>query len=79
MQLGNRYKDKITGFKGVATGYVKYISGCNQVLLAPPAGKDGGLIESQWIDEQRLDIMVGDAITPKNDVSPGFDRMAPKR
>ncbi len=77
--LGRTYKDKITGFKGVATGFAAYISGCNQVLLAPPAGQDGGIIESQWYDEQRL-IQVGKKIiTLDNTKTPGFDKAAPKR
>ena len=31
--LGHQVEDIITGFKGTATGYVKYLSGCNQVLI----------------------------------------------
>lgn len=41
IQLGHSYRDKITGFAGVATGYVRYITGCNQALIAPKAGADG--------------------------------------
>ncbi len=33
--LGNTYADKITGFKGVATGHCEYITGCAQTLLQP--------------------------------------------
>ena len=38
--LGATYRDVITGFSGVATGYVKYLTGCNQVLIQPEA-RDG--------------------------------------
>ena len=78
IQLGRTYKDKITGFKGIATGFVTYISGCNQAMLAPLA-KDGAFVESQWFDEQRL-ISVGDKIVSlDNGKTPGFDKAAPKR
>jgi hypothetical protein len=79
IELGKKYKDKITGFGGVATGYVTYISGCNQVLLAPKIGKDGALKESCWIDEQRLICQGENVIELENKKSPGFDRAAPVR
>ncbi len=28
IELGRTYKDRITGFKGVATGFVEYLTGC---------------------------------------------------
>ncbi len=78
-KLGKKYKDKITGFEGVATGYVEYISGCNQLLLAPPVGSDGTLRDSQWFDEQRLKALYADRIVLDNGNTPGCDRAAPKR
>jgi hypothetical protein len=77
-ELGRKYKDKITGFEGVATGTVQYISGFNQVLLAP-ASTDGTLKDSHWIDEQRLELLEGEAIRLDNGDNPGCDRAAPIR
>ena len=79
IELGGKYKDKITGFTGVATGYVKYISGCNQALLAPKVGKDGDFVETQWFDEQRLVPMKAKTISLDNEKPPGFGKAAPKR
>lgn len=79
IELGREYRDKITGFKGVATGYVQYITGCNQALLAPQVGQDGALRDSQWFDEQRLDETGERTIVLSNGTSPGFDKAAPKR
>ena len=77
--LGTTYVDRITGFSGVATGHVVYLSGCNQTLLVPPA-VDNVLKEAQWFDDQRL---VRDSskvrIELANGTTPGFDKMAPKR
>lgn len=80
IKLGKTYQDKITRFRGVATGYVQYISGCNQVLLAPKVGADGALNDAHWFDEQRLDV-IGSAelIVLDNGKTPGFDKPAPKR
>jgi len=78
--LGKTLKDRITGFQGVATGYVSYLTGCNQVLLAPKVKEDGTLPDSSWFDEQRLEVVEGiAAITLDNGESPGADRPAPRR
>ena len=55
IELGRTYKDKITGFTGVATGIVSYITGCDQVLLTPKA-KGGEHKSGQWADVNRLSV-----------------------
>ncbi len=78
--LGFTYKDRITGFQGIATGYVEYLTGCNQVLLAPPIGSDGKPQEAHWFDVQRLALVEGVAqIVLENGLTPGCDAPAPKR
>jgi hypothetical protein len=80
VQLGITVKDKITGFTGVVTGFVVYISGCNQALVVPKAKADGSLSDAQWFDEQRLDIDSSVApIVLDNAKTPGSDMPAPKR
>lgn len=77
--LGNTYKDKITGFIGIATGYVEYISGCNQVLIAPES-KDGTSVpDASWFDVQRLVQQDVPTLVLDNGTTPGCDRQAPKR
>lgn len=77
--LGHKYKDRITGFSGIATGHVNYISGCNQTLLAPSTAPDGDLRASQWFDDQRLEQQDGEPIRLDNGSTPGCDRAAPRR
>lgn len=79
ISLGRKYKDKITGFKGVATGHVEYISGCNQTLLVPKASKEGSLREAEWFDDQRLEATGSEVIRLDNAATPGCDKAAPKR
>lgn len=76
--LGYKGKDRITGFEGIVTGYVQYVTGCNQLLLAPKVGKDGSAKEAQWFDQQRV-VLSGKPIALDNGKSPGFDKAAPKR
>lgn len=80
--LGKHYQDKITGFSGVAVGYVQYISGCHQGLIAPQVKESGELNEAHWFDEQRLEVMRGkeDAIIRlDNGRQRGADKAPPKR
>lgn len=79
--LGRKYRDKISGFTGVATGYVNYITGCNQALLGPKAKDDGTLPQSHWFDEQRLEDVTepGGQVVLDNGDAPGFDLPAPIR
>lgn len=77
--------DSLTGFKGTITGHVRFISGCNQLLLTPTVTADGSIRSPEWFDEQR--VAVGDAdqrVVLDNAATPGHDRMptpsqAPKR
>jgi hypothetical protein len=79
-KLGATYTDKITGFSGVATGYVQYLTGCNQVLIQPRVDSEGRTRDSSWFDEQRLDIDTRhDVIVLNNGNNPGSDKQAPKR
>jgi hypothetical protein len=79
IKLGAEYKDKITDFIGVATGYVQYITGCNQVLLTPKVGKDGDKKNGEWVDEQRLERFGDKVIILDNGRATGFDMAAPDR
>ena len=77
-ELGHTVSDKITGFRGVALGKVFYLTGCNQVLVSPPIDKDGKKRESEWFDEQRLDIDETIKRISLNNYNNGFDAPAPK-
>jgi len=77
--LGTTVKDKITGFTGVVTGFVTYISGCNQALVTPKTGKDGSMRDAHWFDEQRLVVLKAARVVLDNGNTPGADIPAPVR
>lgn len=55
VRIGDRVRDRINGFSGVATGRTEYLNGCRQFLVKPDKLKeDGGTIDGLWIDEQNL-------------------------
>lgn len=78
--LGNTYRDKVTGFIGVATGHVVYLTGCSQLLLNPPCDVNGNIRKSHWFDEQRCELLANtERIIVDNSEFQGCDREAPKR
>ncbi len=77
--LGLTMTDKITGVTGVVIAVTEYLTGCNQLLIQPPAGDSGVYVDCIWIDEQRLDnIATRKRVTLENEKTPGFGPQAPK-
>ena len=82
VELGATYRDMITGFTGIATGRVEYITGCNQVLLAPKTDKTNKLSGSEWIDLERLVKQKGRVLrlpSARTEAPKGGDRLPPRR
>lgn len=79
--MGRRGRDRITQFEGVITGYVSYISGCNQVVLQPKVDKDGKVQDPHWYDEQRIEFLDEPAnkVRLNNEKGAGFDAPPPNR
>jgi hypothetical protein len=53
--LGQKAKDKITGFEGILIAHVRYLTGCDQYALVPPA-ENGEVKSAQYFDEGRIEI-----------------------
>ena len=56
IELGQKGRDKISGFEGIITGRATYLYGCDQYVLAPPVDKEGKMPDSCWFDEGRIEI-----------------------
>lgn len=79
IELGEEYFDRITGFKGLAIGHCRYLTGCHQTLLAPPVKDSGDFTESHWFDDQRLEKTGKRCIVINNGSTPGCDKQAPRK
>ncbi len=53
--LGDKVKDSITGYSGVATGRTVYYNGCISIQVTSNKLDSGGKEINEWFDEQRLD------------------------
>lgn len=65
IELGQKAKDKITGFEGILTARFQYITGCDQYQISPIGmDKDNKLKDLYSFDEGRIKIL-GPGITEK--------------
>jgi hypothetical protein len=57
MKLGDKVKDIVTGFQGMATVYAQYLTGSDRVCVTPEVDKDGNTRADQWFDVDRIEVI----------------------
>ena len=57
IKLGDKVKDKITGFTGIVVAVTKWLNGCNTIGVQIIKLKDGLPQEKQFIDENQLEVI----------------------
>jgi len=57
IKLGDKVKDRYTGFTGIATSKTEFINGCVQVGVSAKVGKDNKIPEDVGIDQQSLEVL----------------------
>ena len=58
INLGDKVKDAITGFKGIAIGRTTWLHGCDRITVQPEGvNKEGEIYESQTFDEPQLVLL----------------------
>jgi hypothetical protein len=57
IKLGDIVQDRISGFKGTVIAKVEYLNGCIQFCVKPKTGKDGKMIEGEYIDMEQLEVV----------------------
>jgi hypothetical protein len=55
--LGQEVKDKITGYKGIATSRTHYLAGCDRIEVQAPLKEDGTLPDICCFDEPQLEVI----------------------
>ena len=57
INLGDKVKDKVSGFTGIAVGKTEWLYGCVRFNIQPPIDKDGKLPEMGSFDEPQLEVI----------------------
>ena len=57
IELGKRYREKVTGVTGIAIGITHWLTGCDTAGLTQPVQPDGKVPDTCWYDAQRLELV----------------------
>ena len=56
--LGDKVKDSVTGFVGIAVGRTTWLHGCDRIIVQPEGlTKDGKTFENCSFDEPQLEVI----------------------
>ena len=69
--LGKKAKDSVTGQEGVVTTISFDLFGCVQAVITP-AAKDGKLLDGNWMDVTRLEILDHEPVMSLPNFSEGY-------
>lgn len=85
VELGKVYRDKITGFQGVAISKTEFLYACERVGLQPQELKDQKLIDPAYFDihqlelvEEKKDVDFSPKVTVKKERTGGPGEVAPR-
>lgn len=57
VELGDKVRDPITGFKGTAVAHTQWLHGCRRITIQPEGiDKDGDPFTAQAFDEPQLKV-----------------------
>lgn len=79
IQLGNKVRDKVSGFRGIAIGRAVYLNGCTHIMIQPTLDKDGKYVDAHWFDDVQLQILDGglEIEETKEEKPPGGPALGP--
>lgn len=79
IELGDKVKDTVTGFTGIAVARTTWLYGCDRILVQPLVDKDGKIPEDRAFDEMGLSIIKVGAVNkskPPKKTTGGIQRDA---
>ena len=87
VKLGDRVRDRISGYEGIVVGICEWLYGCRRPIVQSSELKDGKPMESHSFDEPQLEILQEAAFVPnvptevqqETPARPGGPRNTPAR
>lgn len=78
INLGDRVKDRVTGYEGIATARIEYLNKCVQYCVEARVGKDGKKPDGVYIDIDQLEVTKENAVEIDTEPTGGFMPNQPK-
>lgn len=71
-KLGDKVRDIVTGFTGIATSYSRALTGCDSVGVLAPVQGDGQKSAHRWVDVACIEVVESNVVnaTPMPDDIP---------
>lgn len=63
VKLGDKVRDAVTGFEGIAVAKTEWLNGCMRITVQPPIDKDGKVPDSYTFDEPQLERVEAEAVS----------------
>ena len=78
--LGDKVKDRISGFEGIATAVAEYLNGCTRILVeSTTLDEEGKMLEAVWFDDVQVDAIDKGTFTKRKKKDGGPARSDPSR
>ena len=55
--LGDKARDRISGFEGIATARTEFLNGCVRISLSPTVDEKGNAREDRWYDIEQVEVL----------------------
>lgn len=62
LELKDRVKDVVSGYKGIVIGITTWLHGCRRITVQAESLQDGKPVESQCFDEAQLELVKRGAV-----------------
>lgn len=72
VNLGDRVKDTVSGFSGIAVAKVTYLQGCDRVAIQAPVKKNEKPAEWMYFDEPQLKVLKRGAVKQGERITGGY-------
>lgn len=74
INLGDKVKDSVTGFTGIAIGRTTWLHGCDRIIVQPDGlTKEGKMFENGSFDEPQLIVITPKKVEEGDHKKGGFD------
>lgn len=57
INLGDKCRDKLSGFEGVCVARTEHLHGCTRITIQPQELHDGKPVDAHWFDEPQVELV----------------------
>lgn len=77
IKLGDKVKDTISDFEGIATAEHRYLHGCRRITVSPKS-KNGSVPDDKTFDEPQLELIESSVVKGTENDNGGSDKYVDK-